>query len=132
LPEPAGLVGMAGLVVVARRGLTFGDLFSHDLFGFGLGRPAPLRLPGAETGHGPGEVRAAGTSGRRGRGRNGAGVVDRGQRGERSAEVATVSRARSASPNASCRRWRVPVSATRKLYGQPARPDGKLYGCRTS
>jgi hypothetical protein len=70
---------MAGLVVVARRGLTFGDLRSHDLFCFGLGQPAPFRLAGAETGHGPGEMRAAGTGGGHGCGGNSAGVVDGGQ-----------------------------------------------------
>ena len=67
MPEPTGLVGMAGLVVAARRGLTFGDLRPHDLLGFSLGKTVPLRFPGAQTGHGPGEMRALGTGCRRGR-----------------------------------------------------------------
>jgi len=80
-PEPAGLISMASLVVIAGRGLAFGDFGPHDLLGFGLGEATPFRLPGAETGHGTGEMRAAGASGRRGRGGYGAGVVDRGGRG---------------------------------------------------
>jgi hypothetical protein len=126
-PEPASLAGLACLVIIAGRGLTFGDFRSHDLFGFGLGEAAPFCLPGAETSYGTGEMRAAGTSGRRRPGGDGAGVVDRGQgRAQRRGRGRV--RARSASRSASCRRWRVPVSATRKPYGQPAWPGGKLGG----
>lgn len=116
---PVGLLSVAGLVVVAGRGLTFGYFRAHDLLDVGLGERAPFGLPGAEAGCGSGDIRAAatgdvravGTGGRRGRRGNGGGLSIA-ARAERSAEIAIGSRARRASRRAACRRWRISLSAT--------------------
>lgn len=78
-PEAIGLVRAARLVIVACSSLAFGDFRSHDLLDFGLGEPAPVRLPGAETGYGTCDMGTASTcGGRRGPNGNSTGVVDRG------------------------------------------------------
>jgi len=66
------------LVIGVRRGLAFADFGSDDLLYFGLGEGVSFRLPGTEAGYGADEMGTAGTGGRRGLDRNGAGVVDRG------------------------------------------------------
>jgi len=86
---------MAGPLVSTGRGLTFGDFRADDLHDVGLGEAAPFGLPGAKTGHGPRDVRAAGASGRRGTGGT-APALSIAARAERRAEVAIVSRAFSA------------------------------------
>ena len=66
--------------MVTGRGLTFGYLRPHDLFGFARTEAAPPRLPGTKTRSSASDMRAAGPGRTRRVNGNGASIVDRGQR----------------------------------------------------
>src|SRR5215469_16822991 len=81
-PEPIGLAGMPSLLIVTRRGLTFGYFRPHDLFGFARTEAAPPRLARTKARGPASEMRAAGPGRTRRASGNGPSVVDLGQRRE--------------------------------------------------
>ena len=131
LAEPARLLAVPGPLVACRCGLSFGDFRPHDLLRFASGQATPGHLTRAQAGGRTGEVRAARRRGRRARGT--APALSSAARAERSADAATLSRARMASRSA----WRsrspiasLPTLVTLWVTRRVSRRGGKAEGSR--